>query len=264
MTAPNLEPYRAFMVELARRSGELIRPYFANPGLVVDTKADMTPVTVADRDAEALMREAIRQRFPEHGVLGEEYGPEKIDAEYVWVLDPIDGTKAFATAVPLFGTLIALLHQGRPVLGAINNPVLNWLCIGDGESTTLNGATVRVRECTELAKSTLLISAMETPAQFQDGAAFEALRQRVRLYRTWGDCYGYMLLSTGWADIMCDPVLSPWDVAALVPVVRGAGGVITTWQGDEPVVDLTGPVDSTSLLAAGPGLHAQVVAALNP
>jgi myo-inositol-1(or 4)-monophosphatase len=252
------------MMELAQRSGELIRPYFANPGLVVDTKADKTPVTKADRDAEALMREAIRQRFPEHGVLGEEYGPEKIDAEYVWVLDPIDGTKAFATAVPLFGTLIALLHQGRPVLGAINNPVLNWLCIGDGESTTLNGAQVRVRECTELSQATLLISAMETPSQYQDGAAFEALRERVRLYRTWGDCYGYMLLSTGWADIMCDPVLSPWDVAALVPVARGAGGVITTWQGDEPVVDLTGRTDSTSLLAAGPGLHAQVVAALNP
>jgi fructose-1,6-bisphosphatase/inositol monophosphatase family enzyme len=150
------------------------------------------------------------------------------------------------------------------VLGAIHNPVLQQLCVGDGTTTTLNGKPVRVRECSELSQATLLISATETPAAYQNGAAFESLRQRVRLYRTWGDCFGYLLLSTGWADIMCDPVLSPWDVAAIVPVVRGAGGIVTTWQGEEPVVDLTGPVDSTSLLAAGPGLHAQVVRLLNP
>ena len=133
----DLTPYRSFLVELARQSGDFIRPYFAQPGLQVDTKSDDTPVTLADRGAEELMRRLIAQRFPEHGVIGEEYGNDRPDAEWVWVLDPIDGTKAFASACPLFGTLIALQHQGRPVLGAIHQPVMGQLLVGDGAGDVL-------------------------------------------------------------------------------------------------------------------------------
>ena len=251
------EVHRAFLLELARQSGELIRPYFANPDLVVETKSDQTPVTVADRGAEELMRRMIRERFPDHGILGEEFGPENAGAEYVWVLDPIDGTRAFAAATPLFGTLIALLHHGQPVLGAIHQPVLNQLVVGDNEHTTLNGRPVRVREVPGLEDATLLCSDVLSPAQHQNGAAFAALGRRVKQLRTWGDCYGYLLVATGWADIMCDPIMNPWDIAALIPVVRGAGGLITDWQGRDPV-------NATSIVAASPGLHAQVIAALNP
>ena len=253
----NFEAYRAFLIELAEKSGDFIRPYFAAPDLAVEIKSDRTPVTAADRGAEELMRGMIRARFPSHGILGEEFGPENTEAEFVWVLDPIDGTRAFAAATPLFGTLIALLHRGQPVLGVIHQPVLRQLVVGDGRQTTLNGRPVRVRATAHLEEATLLCSDVLTPARHQNGDAFAALGQRVKQLRTWGDCYGYLLLATGWADIMCDPIMNPWDVAALIPVVRGAGGIITDWQGRDPV-------NAASIVAATPGLHAQVIAALNP
>ena len=203
------------------------------------------------------MRRMIRQRFPSHGILGEEFGPENVGAEFVWVLDPIDGTRAFAAATPLFGTLIALLHAGQPVLGVIHQPILRQLVVGDGRRTLLNGRAVRVRATPSLAEATLLCSDVLSPAQHQNGEAFAALGRRVRQLRTWGDCFGYLLVATGWADIMCDPIMNPWDIAALIPVIRGAGGVITDWQGRDPV-------NATSIVAALPGLHPQVIAALNP
>jgi histidinol phosphatase-like enzyme (inositol monophosphatase family) len=252
----NLEPYRAFLLELAERSGDFIRPYFANPHLVVETKSDQSPVTIADRGAEELMRGLIAKKFPGHGVIGEELGSDRPDAEWVWVLDPIDGTKSFMSAVPLFGTLIALLHQGQPVLGAIHQPILRQLMIGDGKSTTLNNRAVRVRAIDQLTDATLLTSDPVNPARYQNGAAYEALVQRARLVRTWGDCYGYLLLAGGWADVMLDPVMNPWDIQALIPVVRGAGGVITDWRGGDPV-------KADSIVAATPALHPQVIAALN-
>lgn len=253
----NLDAHRGFMLELAERSGEFIRPFFARADLVVEIKSDQTPVTAADRGAEELMRRMIRERFPDHGILGEEFGEERTDAEFVWVLDPVDGTKAFAAGCPLFGTLIALLHHGQPVLGAIHQPVLNQLLIGDGRQTLLNDRPVRVRSTARLEEATLLCSDLLAPADHQNGEAFSALARRVKLLRTWGDCYGYLLLATGWTDVMCDPILSPWDIAALIPVVRGAGGMITDWQGRDPV-------GASSLVAATPELHPQVIAALNP
>lgn len=253
----DLTPYRTFLHELATASGDFIRPYFAQPGLAVETKDDTSPVTAADRGAEELMRRLIASRYPSHGVIGEEHGSDRPDVEWVWVLDPIDGTKTFITGVPLWGTLIALLHQGQPVLGAIHQPVLGQLCVGDGAATLLNGRPVRMRDCDRIEEATLLTSDWLMPAQHRHGPAFAALAGRARLARTWGDCYGYLLLAAGWADVMCDPVMNPWDIAALVPVIRGAGGVITDWRGGEPY-----PADST--VAAGPALHAQVVSALNP
>jgi histidinol-phosphatase len=253
----NLEPYRAFLLELADQSGAFIRPWFGRPDLTVETKADQTPVTVADRGAEELMRRMIRARYPDHGILGEEYGEENAGAEFVWVLDPVDGTRAFAAGSPLFGTLIALHHRGQPVLGAIHQPLLHLLLVGDGTRTTLNDRPVRIRPTARLEDATLLCSDPLTPARHQNGPAFAALANRVKLVRTWGDCYGYLLLATGGADVMCDPIMNPWDIAALIPVIRGAGGVITDWQGRDPV-------NAASIVAAGPGLHAAVIAALNP
>jgi myo-inositol-1(or 4)-monophosphatase len=251
-----LDRYRTLMVELAMDTGAFIRPLFAHREFAVETKADRSPVTVADRGAEEMMRAAIAKRFPDHGIIGEEYGSERAEAEFVWVLDPIDGTKSFITGVPLWGTLIGLLHQGQPILGCIHQPVLNQLMVGDGKSTTLNARPVRVRPCAQLADATLLTSDTLNLAKHQNGAACDRLASAVKLYRTWGDCYGYLLLAAGSADICLDPIMNPWDIAALVPVIRGAGGIITDWKGGAAY-----PAEST--VAAGSELHAQVIAALN-
>jgi myo-inositol-1(or 4)-monophosphatase len=259
----DLAPYRKFIVELAEKSGDFIRPFFANPDLKVELKADQTPVTLADRGAEELMRRLIREKFPAHGILGEEFGAENAGAEFVWTLDPVDGTKSFAAACPLFGTLIALAHQGQPVLGAIHQPVLRQLAVGDGRLTTLNpgrsgtgGRPVRMRACARIEDATLLTTDLHNIAKHRNGAAFDALARRAQLFRTWGDCFGYLLVATGHADAMCDPIMNPWDIQALVPVVRGAGGVITDWHGGDPV-------KADSIVAAGPDLHGRIIAALN-
>ena len=246
------------MIELAEASGDFIRPYFANPDLSIETKSDKTPVTEADRGAEELMRRMISARYPDHGILGEELGAHRADAEFVWVLDPIDGTRSFASGCPLFGTLIALLHHKQPVLGAIHQPVLHQLLIGDGNNTTLNERTVRCRKTTRIEDATFLYTDPHSPARYQNGSAFDGVLQKAKLVRTWGDCYGYLLVAGGWADAMCDPIMNPWDIAALVPVVRGAGGVITDWQGRDVVNG------RSTVAAATPELHAALIAALNP
>jgi len=154
----DLSPYRTFIQELARESGDFIRPLYRHGSVAVEFKADQSPVTEADRGAEELMRARIAQRFPQHGIIGEEFGSERADAEFVWVLDPVDGTKSFITGVPLWGTLIALLHRGQPVLGCIHQPILNQLMLGDGRETTLNDRPVRCRATTRIEDSTLLTS----------------------------------------------------------------------------------------------------------
>ena len=145
-----------FVRKLAAESAEVIKPYFASFNLKVELKADETPVTAADRGAEEVMRHLIRKEFPNHGVIGEEFGDENETAEFVWVLDPIDGTKSFASGCPLFGTLICLLHEGQPVLGAINQPILERLCMGDNNQTTVNGHPVHVPKTDTLSEAILL------------------------------------------------------------------------------------------------------------
>jgi histidinol phosphatase-like enzyme (inositol monophosphatase family) len=253
----NLDPYRAFMVELAGLSGDFIRPYYGRSDLAVDLKADQSPVTAADRGAEELMRAAIRGKFPSHGVIGEEFGSDRPDAEFVWVLDPIDGTKSFLSSVPLFGTLIALLHGGQPVLGCIHQPILGQMLVGDNRSASLNGRPVRTRSVARIEDATLLTSDPVVIANHPGARGFAPLMQRAKLARMWGDCYGYLLVATGRADVMYDPLMNPWDIAALVPVIRGAGGVITDSRGGPPY-----PAQST-VAAANDGLHREVIAALN-
>lgn len=249
--------FGGFIGELARESGEIVRGYFGRPpgeyGL--EFKSDDSPVTLADRGAEEVMRRRIGREFPDHGVWGEEFGRERTDAEFVWVLDPVDGTISFAAGCPLFGTLIGLLHRGRPVLGAIHQPLLEWLCVGDGESTTLNGRATRVRACRELSDATLLVNDLAHVEAHQDFGGYDRLRRACRLQRGWGDCYGYLLLVTGGADIMLDPVMNPWDLLPLVPVVTGAGGSFTAWGGGDPV-------EADSCVASNPAIHGRVLAML--
>lgn len=241
-----------FAISLAEASGRLIAERFTRGEMSVDTKADLSIVTATDRDAEKMMREMIHAIHPDHGIIGEEFGAESPDAEYVWTLDPIDGTISFVSGVPLFGTLIGLMHNGEPILGVIHQPVLDEMMIGDGETTTLNGREVAVRPCTRLGDATLLTTDPNLADRFQDSAKFQALRRSTAMTRTWGDCYGYLMLASGRADIMADPIMNQWDLIPLIPIIRGAGGVITDWHGEDPVT-------GTSIVAAGPDLHPQIL-----
>ena len=255
----NLDPYRDFIHELAAASAEAILPWYGSRSVGVERKADESPVTVADRGAEEVMRGMIEKRYPQHGIVGEEFGTVRADAEFVWVLDPIDGTKSFITAVPLFGTLVGLLYQGKPVLGCVHQPVLGKLLLGDGKVTTLNGERVQIRPAPSIDAATLLTSDPLLPGRHQNGPAFEALAQSVRLYRSFGDCYGYLLVASGWADIMVDPIMNSWDLLPLIPCIEGAGGRITDWQGR----DATRP-GANSAVACAPELHDEILKRLNP
>ena len=247
--------FTEFICTLAEQSGEVIKPYFASADLAIEIKEDQTLVTQADRQAEAVMRDLIRKRYPAHGILGEEFGPENASAEFVWTLDPIDGTISFARGCPLFGTLIGVLYYGTPILGAINHPVLNQLCIGNNTETTLNGRAVQLRETDHLSEAMLLTTDLASIDKHRR-RGFEELLKRTQLYRTWGDCYGYLLVASGGADIMLDPVMNPWDILPLIPIIQGANGVITTWSG-------TDASQGNSCVAANKTLHPQVLEILN-
>jgi inositol-phosphate phosphatase / L-galactose 1-phosphate phosphatase / histidinol-phosphatase len=189
-------------------------------------------VTVADRAAEAAMRQLIAARFPEHGIVGEEFGRVREDAEFVWVLDPIDGTKSFISGVPLFGTLIALVRRGRPILGIIDQPISGERWVGaEGQPTILQGRAVRSRACAALPTATLFAT---TPEMFEgpDRDAFERLAGAVKLVRWGADCYAYGLLAAGFIDLVVEAKLKPYDFCAMVPIVEGAGGVVSDWRGD--------------------------------
>jgi myo-inositol-1(or 4)-monophosphatase len=251
-----MDEYIQFAKELTETSGEIIRQYFRMP-MTVETKDDQTPITVADRKAEVIMRKMIHERYPDHGILGEEYENLDYETEYIWVLDPIDGTKNFVSGSELFGTLIALLKNNQPIIGVINNPITRQFLAGDGKRTWLNGDPVRVRECLAIQDATLLTTSHWSAGRHRNGQAFDRLTRRVKFYRTWGDCYGYYLVATGYADIMIDPAMYIWDVAALIPIIQGAGGVITDYYGNEA---MTGE----GAVATAGMIHDEVIHALNP
>lgn len=249
-------PYVEFVHHLARLSAEIIRPYFRSD-MDVDLKADQSPVTLADTESEAAMRRAIETTWPDHGILGEEYGHHRPEAAYQWILDPIDGTKSFISGSYLFGTLIALVKEGRPLLGVINHPIFDDFLLGDGKNAWLNGKPVHVRPCARIDQAVMLNTAHWNVYNHQDGHAFSCLTQDVARYNNWGDCHGYYLLAIGGADIMTDPILNSWDLMALIPIVEGAGGRITDWHGNDPIGG------SGAVATAGP-LHDEVIRRLNP
>lgn len=217
------------MQRLADASGALIRKYFRNTSF--ESKEDETPVTAADRGAEEVIRALLKKERSQDGVWGEEFGAENMEAEWAWVIDPIDGTKSFIRGMPVFATLIALLHKGAPVLGLIDQPILQerWLG-GMGLPAVMNGKTVRTRSCARLSEAVLNATA---PYMFkgENGRRFEPLAEACR-YSLWGgDAYAYGLLASGFIDVQVDTQLKLHDWAALVPVIEAAGGKITGWQG---------------------------------
>lgn len=217
---------------LADASRPILRSYYRRK-LAVDIKSDASPVTQADREAESAIRTLISAAFPEHGIFGEEFGKERADAEYVWVLDPLDGTRAFVTGRPTFGTLIALTRDGAPLLGLIDMPVLGDRWIGAaGRPTTLNGERVTARACPGLAEAYLSASIplmFDTPEKRQK---FDAVQARARSTTFGGDCYQYGMVATGFLDIVIECSLVEYDYLALTPIIEGAGGRITDWRGN--------------------------------
>ena len=226
-----LESLMQAAAEVARLAGDVAARHF-DQGVAVDIKADGSPVTVAAGAAERAARDWIAQRFPEDGVLGEEFGVTRPEARRRWVVDPIDGTKSFVRGVPLWGTLVALCEGEDVLAGAVYLPIGGDLvAAAPGCGAWANGARCHVSTVSSIAAATVLT----TDERFKDApprrAGWERVSQAAAVGRTWGDCYGYVLVATGRAEVMVDPVLSPWDAAAVLPVITEAGGVFTSWEG---------------------------------
>jgi myo-inositol-1(or 4)-monophosphatase len=246
--------FSAFIEQLATASGETILPFFRTTLGVENKKSgqEFDPVTEADRAAEAAMRRLINTNFPQHGIVGEEFGSERADAEYVWVLDPIDGTKSFIGGFPVWGTLIALLHNGEPAFGMMHQPYMRERFSGDNGGARYRSPTderkLSVRRCASLSEATLYTT---TPLLMNDAerALFGGVEKHVRLSRYGGDCYAYCMLAAGHVDLVIEAGLKSYDIAALVPIVQGAGGIVTTWDG--------GPAhNGGNIIAAGdPRVH---------
>lgn len=232
----------------------------------VDYKADDSPVTLADREIEQYIVAQIEARFPGGAIVGEESGTHPASTAVTqtnepgaveWIVDPIDGTKSFIHGVPLFATLIGVMVDGEATYGAIYNPLLDDLIVGDNRVALWNGRPTRMRACGSLREATLLTTDILDVEKHRNLPNFWALARACRLLRTWGDAYGYCLLATGRADVMVDPIMSRWDLAALIPVIRGAGGVITDYYGGNPAT-------GDSIVASGSEeLHREVLTMLN-
>jgi histidinol-phosphatase len=218
-------------------AGRLTLQYFQTTNFQVERKSDDSPVTIADRSAEQLLRDRIAAAFPRDGILGEELGTTEGTSGFRWILDPIDGTKAFIHGVPLYGTMVAVEHEGRCPAGLVYLPALDegvFASAGQGTwhfrgSSQPQRASVSTKS--QLAEGLLVTSQVDTFAQRGAQAAFDALQQAAYITRTWGDCYGYLLVATGRAEVMVDPVLNVWDAAAVQPIIEEAGGTFTDWQG---------------------------------
>jgi len=228
--------FAAFVDQLATASGEAILPFFRT-SLGVEDKGSATgfdPVTAADRAAETTMRALIKQNFPEHGIVGEEYGNENTNAEYVWVLDPIDGTKSFISGMPVWGSLIGLMHNGAPVFGMMHQPFIGERFTGDGGAAHYRGPAgereLHVRPCADPADAMLFTTSPQL-MNADDRAAFERVEGVVTLSRYGGDCYPYCMLAAGHVDLVIETGLKPHDIVALIPIIEGAGGTVTNWEG---------------------------------
>ncbi|KAF0117411.1 MAG: Histidinol-phosphate phosphatase putative inositol monophosphatase [Rhodospirillaceae bacterium] len=257
-TPPVPDRLVALAHHMAETSGARLRRYFRTP-LAVDDKADASPVTIADRETESALRDILRQTVPDHGIIGEEYGAENPTAEWVWVLDPIDGTKAFITGKPSFGTLIGLAWQGQPMLGVIDQPITGERWIGGrGVPALLNGHPIRVRPCADLQQACLYAT---DPDMFcgTEKTAWQRLERAVKLRRFGADCYAYGLLAAGFVDLVYECQLKVHDHLPVTAVIEAAGGLVTDRSG-HPL----GFASNTCVLAAGDRrAHGQALAVLN-
>ncbi len=254
--------FSAFVDELAAISGETILPFFRTALSIHDKgrAGSFDPVTAADHAAESAMRALIRRNFRYHGIVGEEFGEERADAEYVCVLDPIDGTKSFMAVMPAWGTLIALTRFGEPVFGVMNQPFIRERFSGDGGAARYRGPAgdrdLRVRPCASLSEAVLFTTSPRL-MNATDRTAFGKIEEAVRLSRYGGDCYAYCMLAAGHVDLVIETELKPYDVIPLVPIIVGAGGVITTWENGPPH-------NGGRIVAAGDRrVHAAAMAMLN-
>ena len=249
---------RAFVHLLADRARIIVKKYFRQP-FAIDAKGDETPVTIADREIELALRKMIGDRYPDHGILGEEFGAENEASQHTWVLDPIDGTRSFITGMPTFGTLIALLENGEPVIGAIDIPAQNerWLG-GRGIQAECNGESCTGSQCEQLKNCRM---AATSPDMFSGDelGKFRKLLDHTAFYRYGGDCYNYALLASSHIDLVVEADMKPYDYCALVPVVESAGGCISDWQGNALTMQSNGQV----VASATPQLHRRVIDLLN-
>lgn len=228
--------FSAFVDQLAAVAGETILPFFRT-SIGIDDKGPaghFDPVTAADRAAEQAMRALIKRHFPAHGIIGEEFGNDRADAEYVWVLDPIDGTKSFIAGMPVWGTLIALTRMGEPVFGTMHQPFTRETFSGDGGAASYQGPggkrDLHVRRCASLSEA-MLFTTSPLLMNDADRETFQRVEREVRLSRYGGDCYAYCMLAAGHIDLVIETELKPYDIIPLIPIVSGAGAIATSWDG---------------------------------
>jgi len=231
----DLSKLRKSAEAFARKGGDSTLNYYKRT-FDLEFKQDESPVTNADKHAEKLIREEIRKKYPSHGIIGEEFGIENHDSDIVWIIDPIDGTQSFIHGVPFYTTLIGILVDGIPSVGIIYAPALGeMVTAATGEGITLNGNACKTRSCKDLSKATFLTTDFEHIEKYGFQHPFRKLLKSTRVHRTWGDAYGHLMVATGRADIMFDPILKIWDAAALLPVVTEAGGSFTDVYGKKTI-----------------------------
>ncbi len=242
MSAPRDHDFAVLLAtanKLADRAGAVILPHFRT-GFAIDHKGGglFDPVTIADREAEAAIRAGIEQAYPGHGILGEEFGPHNAQAEYCWVIDPIDGTRSFVIGLPIWGTLIGLTRGGMPLLGLMDQPFTGERFFGGPGGAYLRHAGVerrlQARECASLADALLATTSTDYFESADEHRRFDELASRVKLRRFGGDCYNYCMLAFGQIDLVVEAGLKPYDILPLIPIIEGAGGIVTTWEGGDP------------------------------
>ena len=253
MADTNLNDLLAVAMEAAYVGGRRTLAYF-NTGVAVERKSDATPVTCADREAEQLIRQTISRYYPEHTLVGEEWGTTRGDPDYKWIVDPIDGTKTFITGVPLYGVLIGVEVKGIASVGVIYMPALDEMVgAARGQGCRWNGRPARVSGQQDLRQAAVMSSSIV--ACYNRSDAFTQLAGQSLLQRTWGDCYGYVLCATGRAEIMLDSAMNLWDCAAILPIMEEAGGRFTDWTGKATIY-------GKDAVASNGHLHEQVLGLL--
>ncbi len=254
----NLKELVSFSNFLADESEKVIKKYFRTP-LNIDSKEDKSPVTLADKEVELKIRELINKKYPSHGILGEEFDPQNIDSEFLWVIDPIDGTRSFIAGHKDFGTLIALVHKSKPIIGIINCPIHNERWIGIiNEKTTMNDKAVKTSNTSSLNKSYFCTSGLYLENDHFKKSCDKIIKQ-AKYYRLGGDCYMYGMIASGLIEIVLEDTLKTHDYMALIPVIEGAGGIVTDKHGNSVTINSEGSI----LATANKTLHNQVIDIIN-
>lgn len=251
-----MKPYQEeldFALHMAATAAKIVLPHFRN-GIQVEFKRDMSPVTIADRGAEEALRNLMQKQTPDYGIIGEEFGTQIGKSEREWVIDPIDGTKAFIHGVPLFGTMLALLEKGKAILGVIQLPALgHTLFATRGGGAYVDGKPAKVSGVPSLEESLILDGSATTMEKLGHGPSWSEMRKKAKLHRGWGDCYGHFLVATGGAEVMADPIVEIWDIASLQVIIPEAGGRFSAFSGEDSITQ-------RSAISSNGRFHDQLVA----